>query len=447
LGVIDVSSYNVLNNMSSTINNNRLGVIDVSSYNVLNNISTNGLIINGSLNQPIQTDPSGYQIMKFYPTNTDAFGRLRSSYPYTLFEGANINLPSQKFSNITSGSGTTTYDVNNSAVNLNVTNSGVGHVIREGKTCTYYQPGKSLFSMFTFCMDTPDINLRQMLGYYDCSNGFFFDVCGTTAYFTRRSNVSGVVSETQIPQSSWNTNKYSSLNTTKSQILWIDMEWLGVGSVRMGFVVDGQFILCHQFNHANNINSVYITTPNLPPRYEIISTGNLTKTLKSFCCTILSEGGFEFRGIKNIIDTGINQFSLGSAGTVVPLIAIRINPAYLNAIVIPSLISLLPISNANVSYRLLINPTITVSSWTTFSNSCVQYALTSNLSGLIGGTVVGAGYSNTASIIDIGDNKFDLQLGRTLSNINSYTFDILVLCGIGLTNNQNVYAMLGWNEM
>ena len=436
MATTDISSYNILNDMATT---------DISSYNILSDISTNGIIVKGSTNTPLKTDTDGNQIMKFYSTNLDAFGRLRTSYPYTLFEGTNINYKSTKFTEVVLGSANITYSLNTSTVNLNVT--GVGHVIREGKTCAYYQPGKSLFSMFTFCMDEMNENLRQMVGYYDCSNGFFLDVCGSSIYFTKRTFINGTVEEIKILQSNWNINPLTLLDITKTHILWMDMEWLGVGSVRMGFVIDGEFILCHQFNHANILSSVYITTPNLPPRYEIISTSNITKTLKSICCTILSEGGFEFRGVKNIIDTGNTQTSLPNGGTLTPLLAIRINPLYLNAIVIPSLLSILPVSNGNVSYKLLMNPTITVTSWTSYSNSAVQYAITTNISSLTGGTVVGAGYSNNASIIDIGDNKFDLQLGRSLSGINTYTTDTFVLCGISLSSNQNIFAMIGWNEL
>jgi hypothetical protein len=463
LSVIDVSSYGALNNISSTINNNRLSVIDVSSYGALNNISitdvssygtlnnisttlTNGISIIGSTNQPIQTDASGNQIIKFYPTNTDAFGRLRTSNPYTLFEGSNIYRSSPKFTNASSGTGNTTYDLNNSLVNLTVS-GGVGHVIREGKYCAYYQPGKSLFSMFTFCMDISNVNLRQMVGYYDCSNGFFFDVCGTTSYFTKRTFISGSVVETKIAQSSWNTNQLPSLNTATSQILWIDMEWLGVGSVRMGFVINGQFILCHQFNHANLINSVYITTPNLPARYEIISTGNLNKTLKAVCCTILSEGGFEFRGISNIID---NVSSTISQDVETPLIAITLNQSSLNAITIPSLLSIITYgsgssSSGGILYLLRINPTITATNWTSVTNSNILYSI--NLSNLSGGTIVGSGYTNSSNIIDIGNNRFDLQLGRILTGINTYTSDVLVLSARGIANSQNTYVTFGWNEM
>ncbi len=35
------------------------------------------------------------------------------------------------------------------------------------------------------------------------------------------------------------------LDITKAQILFMDIEWLGEGTVRLGFVIDGKFILSH----------------------------------------------------------------------------------------------------------------------------------------------------------------------------------------------------------
>jgi hypothetical protein len=41
------------------------------------------------------------------------------------------------------------------------------------------------------------------------------------------------------------------LDLARAQILWMDFEWLGVGNVRCGFVINGQFIVCHTFQCAN----------------------------------------------------------------------------------------------------------------------------------------------------------------------------------------------------
>jgi hypothetical protein len=155
-------------------------------------------------------------------------------------------------------------------MDLAVTTTSGSKVYRETLRVFPYQPGKSLLILSTFVFNEAKTNLRQRAGYFDNNNGFFLELSGTTLSFVRRSYVSGTLVETKIPQSDWNTDKLDgtglsgiTLDMTKAQILWSDMEWLGVGSVRMGFVIDGVLITCHTFNHANIISSTYITTATL----------------------------------------------------------------------------------------------------------------------------------------------------------------------------------------
>ena len=113
------------------------------------------------------------------------------------------------------------------------------------------------------------------------------------------------------------------LDLSKSQILLIDMEWLGVGKVRVGFVIDGIVYYVHEFLHANrDLAGVYMSTANLPVRYEIenIAAAASATDLVQICSSVISEGGFEEgRGV---------PFSAGlAAGVAVstrrPLLSIR----------------------------------------------------------------------------------------------------------------------------
>jgi hypothetical protein len=70
----------------------------------------------------------------------------------------------------------------------------------------------------------------------------------------------------------WNGDKLDgtgasglTLDLTKPQILWIDFEWLGVGNVRCGFIINGQYIVCHTYQTANVYwNFCLYTTAILP---------------------------------------------------------------------------------------------------------------------------------------------------------------------------------------
>ena len=213
-------------------------------------------------------------------TNTDAFGRLRTSGPYTLFDAQNRYVKNDLFDESTATGGTVTYDANASTVSLNVTTTSGSSVVRQSYRSFSYQPGKGLLTLNTFVMDTAKANVRTRVGYFNEQNGVFLERDGTTVNIVRRTYTSGAAVDTVVPQSSWNGDKLDgtgasglTLDLTKAQILWEDFEWLGVGSVRVGFVIDGGYIVCHTFQNANNLDSVYMTTAMLPVRYEITNTG------------------------------------------------------------------------------------------------------------------------------------------------------------------------------
>jgi len=57
-------------------------------------------------------------------------------------------------------------------------------------------------------------------------------------------------------------------------------------------VVDGVPTYLHQFNHANHSAGVYMTTPNLPIRYEISNDGTgAAAEMECICSSVMSEGG------------------------------------------------------------------------------------------------------------------------------------------------------------
>jgi hypothetical protein len=133
----------------------------------------------------------------------------------------------------------------------------------------------------------------------------------------------------------------------------MDLEWLGVGTVRIGFVIDGNFHVCHRFNHANLIASTYITTASLPIRYEITNTGATTgaSTLKQICSSVLSEGGYELRGSQQAVGTPITTAkTLGSAGTYVPIVSIKLKSTRLDGIAVATALSVIGNTTCNTLF-------------------------------------------------------------------------------------------------
>ena len=220
---------------------------------------------------PYQTTP--------YPSNapatgaSDAFGRLRTSSPLTLFDSSHRYRDNGLWATSTATGGTSTFDASAGLVNLAVTTTSGSEVIRETTKCFSYQPGKSLLVMSTFTLNPAKTGLRQRIGYYGAANGMYLELDNTTLSFVERSSSTGSLVETRVLKANWNVDPMDgtgpsklTLDITKSQILWMDIEWLGLGTVRMGFIINGKFIHCHSFHHANIITSTYITTASLPLR-------------------------------------------------------------------------------------------------------------------------------------------------------------------------------------
>ena len=380
-------------------------------------------------------------------TNVDAFGRVRVSQPYTLFDSQNRYAADNQFEVSTTGTGTSSFLSNEATVKLEVTGAGVGSVIRQTYRSFPYQPGKGLLILTTFVMDSStSANLTQQVGYYNTQNGVFFKRTGSTNSFVLRSNSTptpGTPSDTRIVnQSSWNGDKLDgtgdsgfTLDTTKAQILWMDFEWLGVGSVRCGFIIDGQYIVCHTFTNANEIASVYMTTAILPVRYEIVTTtAAVAASMKTICCSVVSEGGFEQTSIDHVAR---RTTVLGTIGTTfLPVVSIRLASGRTGAVVIPNRVQILPTTSQNYEIALVKNPTLTGATWasTVPSNSNVEFDVAATA--MTGGTIAQTDFlaSNTAggtgSTSFANAYNFDLQLGATIAGVSDiYTVGIRTVSG------------------
>ena len=215
----------------------------------------------------------------------DAFGRARTSSPLTLFDSFHRYQDNGKASTSNTSGGTYTHHANTSMVELTVNSTSGAEVIRETNRVFAYQPGKSLQIMITFCMNEAKTGLRQRAGYFTDYAGIFLEQDGSDIYLVKRSNVTGTLTDTKIAKADWNTDPLDgsgpsnkTLDLTKAQIFFIDVEWLGIGSVRCGFIIDGQLIHAHSFHHANVLLTTYMTTACLPGRVEITNTGTMTGT-------------------------------------------------------------------------------------------------------------------------------------------------------------------------
>ena len=403
-------------------------------------------------NGDLVTDSNRFPI-SFDPLASDAFGRFRMSTPLTLFDSSHRYRDNGLWSTSNTAGTTYAHNANQGLVDLNLPTTENAEIIRETTKVFSYQPGKSLLVLNTFVATEPKANLRQRIGYFGSQNGIYFEIDGTTAYFVKRSYVTGSVVETRVAQANWNENTLPSLDLTKAQIMWMDIEWLGVGSVRVGFNIDGNFIHCHTFHHANVIASTYITTASLPLRYEMKNTGTTSSasTLKQICSTVISEGGYELGGAQQAVGTPVQTpRTLGTSGTFYPVISLRLksSPNRLDAIAIITALSIMPMTSGAYNWQLRATGATTGGTWVSAGeDSAVEYNITGT--SYTGGRVLASGFfketNQTQTQIDIlKEALFKFQLERNSLTTTPFELTLVVASD---SSNDTLLASMDWEEI
>jgi hypothetical protein len=396
-------------------------------------------------------------------TNVDAFGRLRVSQPYTLFDSQNRYAADNQFDVALTGTGATSFLPNEAAVKMEVTAGGVGSVVRQSYRSFPYQPGKGLLVLATFVMDgNASTSLTQRVGYFNTENGVFFQrVDGVYSFVLRSSSLPtpGTPSDVRSePQSSWNGDKLDgtglsgyTLDPSKAQILWIDFEWLGVGSVRCGFIINGEYIVCHTFTNANEITAVYMTTAILPVRYEITSSTALAASMKAICCSVVSEGGYEQSSASHVARRTSVLTNIDTTATFFPIVSIRLASGRTGAVVLPQRVQFLPLTSQNYEVVLLRDPTLTGATFaaTVPSDSNVEFDVAATAISSVG-TIVqtdyvsSSGSGGTNPLVDPAGYNWDLQIGVKLSGA-SEIYTLAVRTVDGATKGSGVGSLSFWD--
>lgn len=392
------------------------------------------------------------------PTQLDAFGRLRVSEPLTLFDSSHRYRDNNLWSSLTAVGGTYTFNSSQGLVDLTVSALSGSSVTRETTKVFSYQPGKSLIILNTVVMAPSATNVRQRVGYYGADNGYYLQLDDNTISLVERTSVGGSLVENIVPLSAWNGDKLNgtgasgfTLDITKAQIFWMDIEWLGVGTVRAGFIINGKYIVCHSFHHANVLASTYITTASLPLRYEITNkaaTGG-SRTMKQICSSVISEGGYELRGLQQSISTPITAAkSLATAGIYYPIISLRLKSSRQDAIAILTALSFIGKSNAYYNWRVVASGTTSDGTWTSAgTDSAIEYKL--DATSFSGGRTLASGFCTTSTQgstqVDIlKESLFTFQLER--DSLNGVCYE-LTLVATADTATSTCYGAADWEEI
>ena len=229
------------------------------------------------------------------------------------------------------------YNYDRSSTYLKVGTANGDRAVRQTVRYFPYVPGKGQYIIATGILGAGKTNVKQYVMYGDDLNGLGFCLNGTTMSIITRTATSGSAVDTLTAQSSWNLDKLDgtgtsglTLDITKSQIFAIDFQWLGVGRVRFGIDINGVMIYVHEMLNANNLSVIYMKTPTLPVRYEVINSGTSasTTTLEQVCSSVASEGGYALPGQEFSVSSSATGISRRAVTTRVPILAIRLKSAF-----------------------------------------------------------------------------------------------------------------------
>lgn len=368
-----------------------------------------GLSDRNNLIRPVRGETDGSIFVSPGESARDPFARSRISAPFGIFDSKQLYVKDQILMiESLSGGATSTYVTNDASVRLTLPVTNGASAIRQSKVNIPYQPGRSTLSYLTGVMGAPKANVRQRWGLFDTNDGVFWEQTTSGLSVVRRTSVSGSPVDNVVPQASWNLDTLDglgpsglTLDPSMMNLYVIDLAWLGVGGARLGVLFDGHLIYCHKFETANQLTTVFIKTPALPIRYEIVNTGTAASdtSLLQTCCAAFSEGGLDPIGFPVVATNGVATRTIG-AGVTVPMVATRLRSGFHKGFLIPLEISAAVLTPDDLYYELIVGGTLTGGAWVDAGiGSEVNVSATS----LSGGLVVQAGYlsENAGSATEI----------------------------------------------
>jgi len=376
----------------------------------------------------------------------DAFGRQRVSQPFTQWSSKLIGDARPLFwddQEVSGGGTSSNYQINTSSVIIGVSDGVAGKRVRQTKQRFDYLTAKShqIFVTGTF-RELADGITREMV-YFDGKNGIFLRINDSEIKLVKRSYVTGSMVDTEYAKVDWSLYPEVYMAPEKSIILTMDFEWLGVGSIRFGFVNNGIPEYVHQVNHANIESGVYMTTPNLPIRYSIENDGNgPDATMECICSSVSSEGGADLVGGTRMLFNA-THVDANAAGTTYAIIGYRLKPTHLDNVVKILTASVANVQSGGFRWGLYLNPSVgDTFTYNDVANTPVQVAYGATANTITGGTPVygdvvyagggNAGGNGRSSITDL------LYVGSFIDG----TPDTMVLGVTPLSANEDIYGTL-----
>lgn len=294
----------------------------------------------------------------------DAFGRIRTADPYTIFDSKYVfSDDTVQWDEVSTGTGASTYRSDLSSMESTITAGTTGSVTRQTYQHVIYQPGKSQLIYMTGVLGTPVTNATKRIGNFDDTNGIFLQQEDGVVSWVLRSSTSGSPVDEVVDQSEWNIDTLDGTGPSgevfvpeNSFLMIIDFAWLGTGRVRCGFVYAGQIVYAHEFL-STDLQVPYMSTPVNPLRTEISATSAVPEeaSLIQTCAAVMIEGNYNPIGNTFMIDTGSTTASVTGE---TPVMAIRLKDGFGSATLFIDHLHVINTANNNCLFRVYLRPTL-----------------------------------------------------------------------------------------
>jgi hypothetical protein len=388
---------------------------------------------------------------------TDAFGRLRVSNPLTTFDyypsplSANTNLDGDAWVTTYNSTNEPSYDLQN-FIKMENTSGSNNYCLRQTKFPMVYQSGKGRLLFMTGVAMMSTAENTSYIGLFNVNNntipeiieGVYFKTDGTYLWWEEVTQDNTVTSI----QSSWNIDIFdgngpsgktitqSDLN--KAMIWTIDQEWLGVGRIRCGFIIDGIIYYAHAFTH-DSINVQYTKTPRLRLSYYI--KGTTENSMRQMCSASICEGGYHYFGRRNSVSNGTSLVKFDDTTKNI-MLALRINTNYTHATFMPIKMSIYNNASSKefIYYEVQMhstngtvgNVTTPSQTWTAVNDSAAEYYVGTGDDAYVStdGYIIASGYSESRADINFSLTPEELTQPRLIFT----QYDTLIIIVKGSAN-------------
>ena len=401
-------------------------------------------------------------IVEPVPAETDSFDRVRSSSPVNVFD-TQLQYDNHPYlwEEVVTGSGSTLHDQDRACVELITANGVSGTVIRQSRTYNRYVPGTSQEVYVSGSHGEYEAGVVKRMGYFDDANGVYIMTDGDdvgNAFAVLRSSVSGSPVETIVQAADFNVDPLDGtgpsgvdLDPTTAQTYWVDIDWSAGQQVVVGVKFNGERVVAHRFEDQSTTSDAYMTTANLPMRYEMVSTGASAGKMFCIAASVLStsivDPGFEFSASNG------STTRTASSGGELPLLSAR-PKALFNGIVNRTWLSpieavVLATGNMNAHVDLRVGGVLTGAS---FSDAATEFSASEfdiSATAITGGVSVSQGSAASGSPAGAIPARLLIPLALNIAGAHPTTplTDVVTVVASGIGGNAPVTASLRWKEV